>query len=297
MTGCRYTRAESVSEVVDALGAASGEAHVIAGGIALGILMNEKLVDPVWLIDITRVAPLGGIERLPGGGLRIGATTTHREVESSSVAAACPLLHEMAADIACGRIKNRGTIGGNICLGDPQGDPPVALTALGASLVVVGPAGTRDIPIRSFFKDLYTTALKPDEILKEIRVPAVPSNSGAAYRKFAARHAMDYSSTVSAAAQVQRDPASGRIGDIGLGLGGVGTIPVWPGACENVLRGQKPEADVLARLREIVFEETSPIGDALYSADYKRHVAAVMLQRAVMEAYKRAGSSQGESGE
>ena len=172
MTPCRYTRARTVEEAVAALAEAEGEANVIAGGVALGILMNERLLAPEWLIDIARIDAMKGIAAMPGGGLRIGALTTHTEVErSAAVAAACPLLTEMAAEIACGRIRNRGTVGGNICLADPQGDPPVALLALGASLRAAGPGGTRDIPADGFFTDLYTTALEEDELLVAIEVP------------------------------------------------------------------------------------------------------------------------------
>jgi CO/xanthine dehydrogenase FAD-binding subunit len=133
MADCRYTRAQSVDEAVACLTEARGDGHIIAGGVALGILMNEKLVDPTWLIDISALDEVRGIELLGDGALRIGALVTHREIERSDIVArAVPMLPEMAAEIACGRIKNRGTIGGNICLADPQGDPPAAILALRA---------------------------------------------------------------------------------------------------------------------------------------------------------------------
>ena len=115
MPNCRYTSPRTIDEALDDLAAAAGDAHVIAGGIALGILMNEKLVEPSWLIDISRIEALGGIERLPDGSLRIGALATHTEVEhSEAVARYYPILAEMAREIACGRIRNRGTVGGNL---------------------------------------------------------------------------------------------------------------------------------------------------------------------------------------
>ncbi len=288
MTACRYTRAGTVEEAVEALAEAGGEANVIAGGVALGILMNERLLEPEWLIDIARIEAMKGIAATPGGGLRIGALTTHTAVErSAAVAAACPLLTEMAAEIACGRIRNRGTVGGNICLADPQGDPPVALLALGATLRAAGPVGTRDIPADGFFIDLYETALAEDELLVEIEVPPTPSGGGAAYAKFAARRAMDYTSTVSAAVSLVRDPGDGRIAEIGIGLGGVGITPVRAKAAEAALRGRQPDGDTVARMSEALGKEIEPLEDHLYSADYKRHVAAVMLRRAVARAYER----------
>jgi carbon-monoxide dehydrogenase medium subunit len=288
MRECRYTRAHTVEEAVAALAEADGEANVIAGGVALGILMNERLLEPEWLIDIARVEAMKGIATTPAGGLRIGALSTHTQVErSAAVAAACPLLTEMAAEIACGRIRNRGTVGGNICLADPQGDPPVALLALGATLRVAGPGGTRDIPADGFFTDLYTTALEEDELLVEIEVPPAPANAGVAYTKFAARRAMDYTSTISAAVSLVRDAGDGRIARIGIGLGGVGITSVRPKAAEAALCGRQPDADSFAQMGAALAREIEPLEDHLYSADYKRHVAAVMLRRAVARAYER----------
>ncbi len=291
MTDCRFTRAASLGEAVDCLQQAGGEAHLLAGGIALGILMNEKLLEPSWLIDLSRLEDLKGIRLNPDGSLRIGAMTTHREIErSAEIAGAYPMLIEMAREIACGRIKNRGTIGGNICLADPQGDPPVAMIALRATLRAVGPSGPRDIAATAFFTDLYTTALTKDELLHEIQVPAQADHTGAAFGKFSARRAMDYSSTVSAAVRLVRDAVSGRISDIGIGIGGAGLIPIWAQATEAALRDNRPDGDALAAMREALMEEIEPIGDDLYSADYKRHVASVILRRTLERAYARAAA-------
>jgi carbon-monoxide dehydrogenase medium subunit len=298
MADCRYTRAQSVDEAVACLTEARGDGHIIAGGVALGILMNEKLVDPTWLIDISALDEVRGIELLGDGTLRIGALVTHREIERSDIVArAVPMLPEMAAEIACGRIKNRGTIGGNICLADPQGDPPAAILALRATLRAVGPNGTRDIAATDFFTDVYTTALGDDEMLQDIRLPPLPANCGTAFGKYAARRAMDYTSTISAAVALVVDPDDGRIADIGVGLGGVGYIPVWPRATEAVLAGGRPDQDTFAQMAETLFNEVEPIEDDLYSADYKRHVAAVILKRTVARAYERAATDTGGSGQ
>lgn len=294
MSDCRYTRACTIDEAVEALVEAKGEAHIIAGGIALGILMNERLVDPSWLIDLSRIEELKGIELLPDGTLRIGAMVRHRDIENSElVAQACPLLTEMVAEVACGRVRNRGTIGGNICLGDPQGDSPVALIALGATLRAAGPNGMRDIPVRDFFEDWYTTALNQDELLQEIRVPPPPTGSATAFGKFAARRAMDYSSTISIAVRLVRDPGDGRISEIGLGCGGVGPIPVWPKRTEAVLINKQPTPETFEAMRRALFDELDPVGDHLYSADYKRHVGSVILRRTLQRAYDRADRAGG----
>ncbi|MDA0260592.1 MAG: FAD binding domain-containing protein [Proteobacteria bacterium] len=290
MSDCRFTAAKTVAEAVDCLSAAKGDAHLIAGGVALVIMMNEKLLQPSWLIDISRVAELGGIDIGADRRIRIGAAVTHREVaQSAGIAAIYPMLTEMAAEIACGRVMNRGTIGGNICLADPQGDPPVAMLALDAIFRVVGPNGARDVPARAFFEDIYVTALAEDELLQEILIGAPVAHCGTAFGKYAARKAMDYSSTISTAVNLVRDPDGGGIAAIGLGLGGCGVIPVWPEKTEACLRGRPLDEDTFRVMRETLVDEIEPIGDSLYSADYKRHVAAVILKRTLKTAYQRAG--------
>ena len=170
----------------------------------------------------------------------------------------------MAREIACGRIRNRGTVGGNLCLADPQGDPPAAAIALRCVLRAAARQGPRDIPATHFFTDLYTTALGENELLQEVIVPPPPENSAATFGKFAARRAMDYTSTVSVAVQLVRDPDDGCIAEIGLGLGGVGPIPVWPQATEAVLAGRVPEPDTFTEMRR------SPVRGA--RADRGSHV-------------------------
>ncbi|MDP6531020.1 MAG: FAD binding domain-containing protein [Arenicellales bacterium] len=289
MTACLYTRLDTVDDAVQCLASAGEDGHVIAGGVALGILLNERLVKPTHLLDISRIKALKRIEVTAEGVLSIGALATHQEVLTSAVVAAtCPLLIKMSSEIACERIRNRGTIGGSICLGDPQADPPVALLALDAVVRAAGPQGLRDIPIRTFFQDVYTTALQSDEILQEIRIPRIPDGGGMAYQKFSARRAMDYATTVSAAVQLACDPDDGRIINAGLGLGGVGVTPVWSKAIADGLLNATPCPEIFAWMRKLVHEELSPIGDHLYSADYKSHVAAVILRRATERAYNRA---------
>lgn len=290
---CRYTRAGAVAEAVEALAAAKGEAHVIAGGVALAILMNERLLEPSWLVDVSGIADLRGIDRLPDGTVRIGAAVTHREVaESEIVAEAFPMMPEMAAEIACGRIANKGTIGGSICLADPQGDPPVVLLALHAVMRIAGPDGARDVPAREFFVGLYETALREDELLREILIPPMKPGSVTAFGKYAARKAMDYTSTISVAVRLVRGPGGEPIEEISLGFGGVGQTPVHSEEVESVFAGAVPSDEVFGRARERLFDALEPIEDHLYSADYKRHVAAVTLRRAVMRAFD--GTWEGE---
>ena len=290
---CQYTQARTLDEAVEALIAAKGEAHVIAGGVALVILMNEKLVEPSWLIDISGIEALHGIDQLPEGTVRIGAAVTHREVaESEIIAQAFPMVPEMASEIACGRIMNKGTIGGNICLADPQGDPPIAMLALDATMRAVGPDGTRDIPVREFFLELYTTALREDELLQEILIPPMKDGSVTAFGKYAARRAMDYTSTISVAVRLIRDAGDEHIEEISLGFGGVGQIPVYSEEIEHMMTGATPADALFDQVREKMSDVLEPIDDHLYSANYKRHVSAVTLRRTVMKAFD--GTWEGE---
>ena len=283
---CQFTQAMSVDEAVLALTKAKGEAHLIAGGVALVILINEKLVEPSWLIDVSRIEALHGIDKLPDGTIRIGAAVTHREVaESQVIAEAFPMVPEMAAEIACGRIMNKGTIGGNICLADPQGDPPIAMLALDATMRAVGPNGIRDIPVREFFVDLYTTALAEDELLQEILIPPMKKGSATAFGKYAARKAMDYTSTISVAVRLIKNPSNETLDEVSLGFGGVGQIPIYLEEIENMLTGTSPSDTLFKEVAKKLSGVLEPIDDHLYSADYKKHVSAVTLRRTIMKAY------------
>ena len=186
---------------------------------------------------------------------------------------------------------DRGTVGGNLCLADPQGDPPAAAIALRAVVRATTRQGSRDIPATRFFTDLYTTALGEDELLKEVIIPPPPEHSAAVFGKFAARRAMDYTSTVSVAVHLVRDPNDGCIAEVGLGLGGAGLTPAWPQATEAVLAGRVPGPETFAEMRQVLFEEIEPITDHLYSADYKRHVAWVVMKRTLDRAFARAAAS------
>ena len=194
----------------------------------------------------------------------------------------------MAGEIACGRVRNRGTIGGSVCFADPQGDPPAALLALEAVLHVRGPAGPRSIPIDKFFQDTYETALGEAEILEAIEVPPMHDGARVAFGKFGARKAMDYASTISAAVVVGSGQG-GAIGEVRIGMGGVGKMPVRPAATEAVLRGEGFGPDVRTTMQDRLKGELEPVGDLTFSADYKRDVAAVLLGRTVERALRNAG--------
>lgn len=289
MSACSFTRSQSLDETINALKDAAGDATVIAGGVAIGILMNEKLLEPSHLIDISQLEGFGGIDRLADGGLRIGAVSTHHDVETSPVVhEAMPVLSQIAGEIACGRIKNRGTIGGNICLADPQADMPVAAIALGATMRVVGPDGEREIAADAFFVELFETALNEDELLRDVMFPVLPARTGAAYGKFGARKAMDYSSTITVVARVTMDADNETMADVGLSFGGMGLVPFRPRQTEQALNGKMLDEAAFSAAKQAIALECEPLEDDLYSVDYKLHVASVVLKRTLVEARARA---------
>ena len=179
-----YHSPASVQEAISLLGRLKDDAKVLAGGHSLLPMMKLRLAQPKHLIDLRKVPGLSGIKE-DGGAIAIGALTTHYAVESSSLLKQkCPLLTETAGTIGDPQVRNMGTIGGSLAHADPAADYPAAVIALGAELVAEGPKGKRTIKVDDFFKGLLTTALQPQEILVEIRIPAWPAGTGTAYMKF-----------------------------------------------------------------------------------------------------------------
>jgi carbon-monoxide dehydrogenase medium subunit len=249
-------RPDTVEEAV-ALLAADGDAKALAGGHSLVPLMKLRLAAPSTLVDLARLDALRGI-REEGGELVVGALTRHAELERSElVRARCPLLAEVAATIGDMHVRNRGTIGGSLAHGDAKADLPAAAVALDARLVLVGAAGRRVVPAREFFLGFLTTALEQGELLTEVRVPAAPG-ARAAYEKFA-RRAQDWA-LVGCAAVVR---------------GGAETV-VWTGVAPTPALAGGDWRDAAAALE--------PADEVSGSAEYKRHLAVVLAERALARA-------------
>jgi len=265
--------ARTVDEAVALLARLGDDATVLAGGTAFALLWKQGLIRPAHVVDIHTVSELRGIARLPDGGLRIGALATHRDAERHpAVASYCPALAETFGHVATIRIRNQATVGGNLAHADPAQDPPVMLLALDAVAVARSSRGERRIPLGSFFVDLMTTSLAPDELLTEVVLPPLPAGTRAAYRKFLPRTADDYA-TVSVAAV--RSPRGG----VRVALGSVAATPVRAGACERALAGGASAAEAAA----LVDEAIDPLDDGRGSAGYKRRVARVWAERALLE--------------
>jgi carbon-monoxide dehydrogenase medium subunit len=279
-----YYRARSVADAVKALQKNKG-AKLLAGGHSLIPSMKLRVAQPAMLVDIGHIDKLNGI-KAGKKDVKIGALTTHATVaRSEELKAACPILVEAAALIADPQVRNRGTIGGSLANADPASDYPTLVTALDATLTVTGPKGEREIQAKKFFKDLFTTALKRDEVLTSITVPAYGNmpGMGGAYLKH--RHPASSYAVVGVAGMLGLE--DGRIRRAVVVVGGATANPVHARAVEAALMGQEPTAENIAAAAEQMDIEAT-MGDPYASSEYRAHLAKVMAKRALMLAAERA---------
>jgi carbon-monoxide dehydrogenase medium subunit len=263
---------------------ADAEARVLAGGQSLIPMMNFRLAKPGYLVDLRRVAGLAGIRR-EGDTLVIGAMTRMAEVERSpEVAVAAPLLTEAIGLVAHVPVRNRGTVGGSLAHADPAAELPAVALALDAELVAAGPGGTRTIPAGEFFTGPYGTALTPEEILTEVRLPVWPG--GHAFLEFSRIHANF--AVVAVAALVDVDSAGGQIGRARVALAGVGPTPVRAHAAERALPGTSGDTEAIRAAARLAVADLSPAGDLHASAETRLTLAQVYLRRALELAVSRA---------
>ncbi|HTT70537.1 MAG TPA: xanthine dehydrogenase family protein subunit M [Anaeromyxobacteraceae bacterium] len=281
-----YHAPATLPEAVALLVKYRDEAKVLSGGQSLLPLLKLRLGQAAHLVDIGRIPGLEYV-REEGGMLRIGGCTRESVLEDSElVRTRYPILMDTARVIADPLVRNRATVGGNLAHGDPGNDHPATMLALGAQVVALGPKGERVIPVAKFFLGLFATALAPDEILTEIRIPAPPPRSGGAYVKLE-RKVGDYA-TAAAAAQLTL-ASSGAVAEVGLALTNVGVTPVKASAAEGYLRGKKPDEAAIAQAARLAAEASSPRADRRGSVEYKREMARVMTMRALRKACERAG--------
>jgi carbon-monoxide dehydrogenase medium subunit len=273
-----YVRAESIDHAVSALAEHGDEAKVMAGGQSLLPLMRLRLANPEVVVDIGWLADLRGV-REDGDALVIGALTTHHEMLNNElVRQYAGLLAETTAMVADPAVRHRGTFGGSLAHADPAGDLPAAALALGAELVAQGPNGRRSIPAREFFVDYLETALSPDELLIEVRVPKLGSGWGFRYEKL--NRVAQAWAIVGVAAAVRRD--DGSIAEARIGLTNMGRTPLRAEAVEQALAGMDASNDAgLAEAADRAAEGTTPPSDLSGQADYRQHLARVLTRRAV----------------
>jgi len=280
-----YLAPRTLDEAISLLQKSGPEANILSGGQSLIPMMKLRLAAPPYVIDINRIPGLNYISE-SDGFLRIGALARESDLEfSPTVASRFPILADTTSVIADPLVRNQATVCGNLAHGDPANDHPATMLALGASLVVVGPNGEREIPVESFFTGLFTTALQPDEILKEIKVPMPAPSSGGAYLKLE-RKVGDYA-TAGVAVQITVNGA-GVCQRAGIGLTNVSFSPLKATKTEAFLSGKTLDDAIIKKAAELAAGESQPIDDIRGSADYKRDLVRVLTARALNRAFKRA---------
>lgn len=284
MISFTYLEPTSVDEVLDLLARHGDEAKLIAGGTGLVNLMKQRLVQPTYLIGLRRVPGLSEIQQ--DGVLRIGAACTHHTLETSTlVRTQAPLLTETFQQVASIRIRTVATIGGALAHADPNQDPPPSLLVLDARVHLRSQQRDREVAMSDFFTGYYETVMEPNELLTAVIIPPQPAGSGTAFMKFLPQTRDDYA-TVAVAARVTLE--NDRITEARVALGAAATTPIRATAVENALRGEIPTPTLFHAAAALVTEAVDPTSDFRGSAAYKRDMAAVFVQRALVQAVARA---------
>ena len=280
-----YSVPGTLNEAVSLLQKLGPDAKILSGGQSLIPMMKLRLASPPHIVDINRIPGLDYIKE-EAGVLRIGALVRESDLEVSGlVRSRFPILVDTTSVIADPLVRNQATVCGNLAHGDPANDHPATMLALGASVVAIGPSGEREIRVENFFPGLFTTALQPDEILKEIRIPIPPPSSGGAYLKLE-RKVGDYA-TAAVAVQITLD-GSGACSMAGIGLTNVGFTPLKASKAEAFLKGKALDQTTITQASELAGSESQPMDDIRGSADYKRDLVRVLTARALNRAVSRA---------
>jgi len=263
------------------------DAKIIAGGQSLLVILKQRLVTPEYLIDIKGIAALDYIKYDEGKGLRIGALTLHRAIEKSPVIKKhFGVLSEMEGNLATIQTRNWGTIGGNICHGDPAGDPAPVFIALKAKLKLARLGGERILDMEEFSKDYLEVALDPGEMLSEIQLPIPPPHTGVASEKLMVMKGD--MGIVGAAVSITLSPRDGVCQDARIALSNCASTPLRAKKAEKVLIGKNINEGLLTKAGEVASEEVDPPADVHGSAEYRREMVKVFVRRAAIKALERA---------
>ena len=278
-----YVRPRSLADAIAAL-RADENARVLAGGQTIVNVMKTRFASPEVVVDLADVPGLDGLEADTGGAVRLGAMVTYDTIDrSDEIRRARRILAEVATVIADQQVRNRGTIGGNVCANDPTNHFPPVMVALDASMTIAGADGERTVAAEDFFAGVYVTAVEQDEVLSAIGVPAPASNQGDAFD--AATIGKEGTCIVSAAVSLR---CNGTIEGARVALGCVSATPERATAVEDALNGAPPSAESIAAAVSGLGASLDPPSDVHASADYRRHLAEVVTRRAIEVAAERA---------
>ena len=269
----------SLPEAVELLQKHGDDARAIGGGTTLVILMKQRALYYPYLVDLQTITGLNQITQ-ESDGVRIGALTTHRMVELSPlIRQAIPVVAEAFGHIGNVRVRQTASVGGNLAHADYRLDPPPALLVLGAEASAFGPNGARTIPLKSFFRGLYETALEPGEILTGVKIPTMPANSRAIYLRYSTLSANDWP-CVGVAGFLQKE--NGRCKAVRLALGGVAATPLLIAGLEFA-NDQTLDDAVTEKVLATVEEQISPFSDLRGSEWYKRRMAKLFVKKALAQ--------------
>jgi len=277
-----YSAPANLKQALDLI--SDGNAKVLAGGMSLIPLMKLRFASPEQLVDIGRLAELNYI-RQDNGSIRIGATTTHNQIETSPLLRSkCPLLAEAAAHIGDVQVRNMGTIGGSTAHADPAADYPASLQALEAKLKLLSSKGERTIPVADFFVDTFTTALEPGEIIAEVIVPVEDNGMGTSYEKVV--HPASGFAIVGVAARLKKQ--GGKVVVARVGVTGLSNRSYRAANVEKALEGSGASQTDIRNAAALVAEAADANSDLSASPEYRAHLARVHTARALATALSRA---------
>jgi len=283
----KYVAASSLDQALALKAKHGDEARFLAGGQSLIPAMNFRLARPALLIDLNGLTELSGIDRSDARRVRVGALTRYRLLErDAGFLAAYPLFADALPHIAHPQIRNRGTIGGNLSHADPASELPALAVAMGAELRIRSARGERRVPASEFFVGLLTTDLQSDEMLLDITFPAQGERNGACFMEIARRRG-DFA--IAGVAAVVTLDEERRCSDVRLALCGVGETPVDASAAASSMIGSRVAGETIEKAAAEVQQMIAPSGNVHASADYQRHVAGVLTERALHTAYQRIG--------
>lgn len=281
-----YLKPSSLSEALKMLKDHGEDLKIICGGQSLLILMRQGMVTPKYLMDIKHLDELRYIKYDEKNGVKIGATTTHREIEKSPLLKQhYPILPEMERKLATIQTRNWGSIGGNLAHADPAGDPGPILVALQGSVTLKSLDGERTMPVEEFFVDYFETALKKDEMLCEVFIPKPEKRSACVYTKF--NLIESDMGIVSCACYLALEDGE-VIKDVRVVLGNAGPVPLRIRKVEELLKGKRGTDSLFEEAARICSEESQPVTDIHASEEYRRHLVSVLARRMLHKALSEA---------
>lgn len=290
-----YFEPSSVEEAREILRSGDGRYKALAGGTDVILLLRRRVKSYTGLVNIKRLPDIDALTAEPGKGLRMGAATLMRKLETSSVIVErFPSLIDAVKVIGAIQLRNIATIGGNLCNASPAADTAPSLIVLGSKVTIANNgSSSQSVPVEDFFVGPGRTVLGPDGLLLSVDVPEPQGMTGDCFERFTPRSAMDIA-IASAASRITLDPSSGRVKDVAIALGAVAPTPVRAPKAEDVLRGQEPTPELLAKAGALAEGECSPIDDIRGTAAYRRAIIAVLVRRTLERSIERAKGGKGK---